>query len=57
MDDSRRSILEGLDQLSIDADRNRSGFLRVPAHQKLGSEDYWIVVGARGMGKTTLANV
>ena len=54
----RTEILKGLADLASDADGNRwdaaSHYLPVPLHEKVGNPDIWLVVGARGMGKTTL---
>lgn len=55
---NRSAILTALVQLPADADGAsfdpRRDYLPVPLHNYLGSRDVWLVVGARGMGKTTL---
>lgn len=55
---NRTDIWTALDGLPADADGGNfdpgRDYLTVPLHNNLGSRDVWLVVGARGMGKTTL---
>lgn len=55
---NRSAILTALARLPADADGAsfdpERDYLPVPLHNNLGSRDVWLVVGARGMGKTTL---
>jgi len=55
---NRSAILTALARLPADADGASfdpaRDYLPVPLHSNLGSRDVWLIVGARGMGKTTL---
>ncbi len=55
---NRSEILTALAGLPADADGGSFDpmrhYLPVPLHNNLGNRDVWLVVGARGMGKTTL---
>lgn len=55
---NRKAILTALARLPADADGAsfdpRRDYLPVPLHDTIGDRDVWLVVGARGMGKTTL---
>lgn len=56
---NRTEILNKLASLRPDADGRfdaKRDYLRVLLHERILSRDVWLVVGARGMGKTTLHN-
>jgi hypothetical protein len=56
--EQRQEIVQKLLELRPHADGIRwalsSDYLPIPSHQRIGNPDIWLIVGARGMGKSTL---